>query len=132
MIAIPPSFFDPLPEDMLARFEGSAPLREKLPEFSAEIEQLLRQAGEPELAQQIAELWIGNRCRCGTVLCGAFQVEHLPSAVLSLSPNRGPRSVRIAAKDGVVSVDVVDGEIRRIDAANRDDVCKVLEWMFPV
>jgi len=51
---------------------GPAHLRLIAPAFAVELEMLLRDAGEPELAEQVGDLVVLDRCRCGDEFCSTF------------------------------------------------------------
>ena len=47
-------------------------LRETLPLLAEELERLLRNEGELQLAEQVSGLQIVDRCRCGDDFCASF------------------------------------------------------------
>jgi hypothetical protein len=47
-------------------------LAEILPSLASELQELLSNHGEAELAAQISELAIVDRCRCGDDFCSSF------------------------------------------------------------
>jgi hypothetical protein len=53
-------------------------LVELFPELATEIEHLLSQQGESELARQVSKLPVIDRCRCGDDFCGMFYVLPKP------------------------------------------------------
>ena len=50
-----------------------------LPEFASELRQLLDEQGEPELAAQVTELTILDRCRCGDDFCATVYTQPKPN-----------------------------------------------------
>ena len=53
-------------------------LTDTLPEFAAELRQLLTEKAEPELAAQVPSLSIFERCRCGDDICATFYTQPKP------------------------------------------------------
>ena len=98
-----------------------------LPEFAAELEGLLRAAGELDLASQTRDLAILDRCRCGEDFCSTFYP--LPKPKGSYGPNH--HTVVLSPKDGMVNVDVVDGKIACVEVLYRDDVKEKLQMSLP-
>jgi hypothetical protein len=47
-------------------------LPDTLPSFAAELQQLLKERSEPELAAQVRQLTIFDRRRCGDDFCATF------------------------------------------------------------
>jgi hypothetical protein len=127
--AVPDSFFEPLPPELIARFEGEVPLMERLPAFAVELEELLRDAGEMELASQVPQLWIVNRCRCGDDFCATFHVRYRfdqPAKRVQVN-----KTVALDALEGVVNVDVENGKIVTVEALYREDIRSAILTLFP-
>jgi hypothetical protein len=55
-------------------------LVEMLPELSTELQQLLTEQNELELATQVPDLNVVDRCRCGDDFCAMFYVLPKPKA----------------------------------------------------
>jgi hypothetical protein len=89
-------------------------LVELFPELAAELEQLLLQQGESELARQVSKLPVIDRCRCEDDFCGMFYV--LPKPKGACGP--GHRNVSLEPKQGMLILDVVAERI----AAGRGSV----------
>ncbi|HZU42947.1 MAG TPA: hypothetical protein VE994_09770 [Terriglobales bacterium] len=53
-------------------------LANTLPAFAAELQRLLTEAAEPELAAQVPGLAILDRCRCGDDFCATFYTHVVP------------------------------------------------------
>lgn len=104
-------------------------LADILPGFAVELRQLLVEVGEPELAAQVSELSIFDRCRCGDdVCCGTFYTQPKPKG--SFGP--GLRNLRLLPDDGALLIlDVVDGEIACVELLDRPDVREKLEAVIP-
>ncbi len=107
--------------------EKQLSLAETLPAFAAELRQLLEQKGEPELAAQVPELMIFDRCRCGDEVCGTFYAQ--PKPLNGFGP--GHRNVRLMPEDGMLILDVVAGEIACVEILDRDDVREKLDAVLP-
>lgn len=54
------------------------PIGALIPEFAAELRQLLVEAGEPALATQVPGLAIFDRCCCGDDFCATFYTKPKP------------------------------------------------------
>jgi hypothetical protein len=102
-------------------------LTDALPAFSAELRQLLGEQGESELAAQVLELRIFDRCRCGDAICGTFYTQPKPNGGFGL----GHRNVRLMPDEGMLILDVVDGEIGCVEVLDRADLRQKLEAALP-
>ena len=104
--------------------EKQLSLAETLPAFPAELRQLLEQKGEPELAAQVPELMIFDRCRCGKE-----NLRHVLRATQTAKNGFGPghRNVRLMPELGMLILDVVAGEIACVEIFDRDHVGR--SWM---
>lgn len=97
-------------------------LREILPSLVRELEELLLDQGEDEIAGQVPELRIHDHCRCGDSFCGTFFVGPKPNG--SYGPHH--RNVSLSPKEGMLILDVVDERIVCVEALYRDDVRKAI------
>lgn len=97
------------------------------PELSAELEQLLFEQGESELARQVSTLSVVDRCRCGDDFCGMFYVQPKPNGVY------GPhhRNVPLSPAQGILILDVVAERIAAVEVLYRDAVQRRLIIEFP-
>lgn len=102
-------------------------LTDTLPAFAAELHQLLIEQGEPALAAQVAGLMIRDRCRCGDDFCGTFYTKPKPKG--GFGP--GHRNVRLMPEEGMLILDVVDGEIACMEVLDREDVREKLDKVLP-
>ena len=100
---------------------------ETLPGFSSELRQLLIEEGESELASQVPNLAILERCRCGDRICGTFYTKHKPER----SFGQGHRNVRLMPEEGMLILDVVAGEISCVEVLDRRDVREKLDEVLP-
>jgi hypothetical protein len=102
-------------------------LTDTLPAFAAELQQLLIEKGEPELAAQVPGLAILDRCRCGDDKCGTFYTRPKPNGAYG----PGHRNVALTPEEGMLILDVVDGEIACVEVLDRDDVREKLDAVLP-
>jgi hypothetical protein len=102
-------------------------LREVLPSVARELEQLLKNEGELELAAQVPELLIVERCRCGDDFCASFYTQPKPKD--GYPP--GYRSVEVEPAEGMIIVDVVADKIAHVEILYRDDIRKNLLMLLP-
>lgn len=56
-----------------------------LPALAIELEQLLKNQGEAELAAQVVQLTIVDRCRCGDDFCSSFYTLPKPEDATALA-----------------------------------------------
>jgi hypothetical protein len=102
-------------------------LREVLPELAEELEQLLRKQNEPELAAQVSNLRLCDRCRCGDDFCA--MIYTLPPPQDRSGPNH--RSFDLDAERGMIILDVRDERIACVEILNRDDIRAKVLALFP-
>jgi hypothetical protein len=102
-------------------------LTDVLPKLAVELEQLLSEHGESELAAHVPTLAIVDRCRCGDDFCASFYTQPKPKG--AYGPDH--RSLDLDAEEGMVILDVVSGVIAHVEVLNRDDVRARLTAAFP-
>jgi len=102
-------------------------LVDMFPELSVELEQLLTVSGEHSLAEQISELRVLDRCRCGDDFCATFYTQPKPKG--SYGP--GLRTVALEPVTGHLIIDVVDGAVAQIEVLYRDEIRRKLLTKFP-
>ena len=102
-------------------------LSEILPAFAIELEELLRNAGEAELAKLVPSLKVVGRCRCGDDFCATFHARPKPAGTWGA----GYRCLPLDPREGMVNLDVVDGSIACVEVLYRDDVRKKLLATLP-
>ena len=95
-------------------------LRELLPSFAQELWDLLMKEGEPELADQVLDLRVLDRCRCGDDFCATFYVQPKPKG--AYGPNH--RNISLEPGQGMLVLDVVADRIAAIEVLYRDEVQK--------
>ena len=119
---------DPSEHPMPIQTEKRPLLTDTLPSFATELEHLLTERGEPELASQVPTLAIHDRCRCNDDLCATFYTRPKPNGAYG----SGHRNVALVPNEGFYFiVDVVDGKIACVEVLDRDDVRRKLEEVLP-
>jgi hypothetical protein len=101
-------------------------LGETFPQLSKELQQLLTSAGESELAGQVPELTIVDRCRCSDDFCATFYTQPMPAG--RYGP--GLRTIALKPNEGTLILDVVDGVVAQIEVLYRDHIRQKLLAMF--
>lgn len=104
------------------------PLTDLLPAFAVELERLLTEAEEGELAKQVLDLKIFERCSCGDDFCSTFYTQPKPKGAYG----SGHRCVRLFPVAGShLVLDVVAGKIACIELLDREDVRQKLVAVLP-
>lgn len=104
-----------------------ATLHEIAPGFAAEVEALVRASEHPSLADQVGSLPIVARCSCRQSDCAHFYTAPRPEGAYG----PGHFSVLLAAKRGLIVLDVVAGAIVAVEVLARADFKKVLDQIMP-
>ena len=102
-------------------------LTEILPLLARELELLLKKQGEFELASQVRQLRIVDRCRCGDDFCSSFYTQPKPEG--SYGP--GHRSMDLDAAEGMVILDVVAETIAHVEVLYREGIRQKLIAALP-
>jgi hypothetical protein len=106
----------------------SAPLiADVLPELARELEALLVKQSERDLAAQIQDLRIIDRCRCGDDFCATFYTVPRPNG--SWGP--GHRNVSLECERGMLILDVVDDKLTCVEVLHRDEIRQKLHKVLP-
>jgi hypothetical protein len=100
---------------------------EAFPLLMQELQELLKLAGEPDLASQVPELRIVDRCRCGDDFCASFYTQPKPKGAYG----PGHRNVALDPTEGMLILDVVDGVIAQVEVLNRNDIRQRLLKVLP-
>ena len=98
-----------------------------LPEFSDELRSLSLEAGLPEVAEQVDQLQLVDRCRCGDDFCATFYTAAKPKG--SYGPSH--RNVELPAEQGMIILDLVDGRVHCVEVLYRDEIRQRLQDLFP-
>jgi hypothetical protein len=107
--------------------ENPVRLTDALPELALELERLLREQGESDLAAQVSALRIVDRCRCGDDFCSMFYVRPKPKAAYG----PGHRNVALTPARGMLILDVVDERIAAVEVLYRDEILHRLNEVTP-
>jgi hypothetical protein len=102
-------------------------LETTLPAFARELRRLLEQEDRHDLAGQIADLRLVDRCRCGEYFCATFYTVPKPRGAW------GPDHETIvleSAESGMINIDLVAGRIVEVEVLDRDDVRAALDSLF--
>ena len=102
-------------------------ISEVFPEFGRELELLLREQGEVDLASQISTLAIVDRCRCGDAFCSSFYTQPKPHGHYGHDHS----SIDLDATKGMIILDVVSGLIAQVEVLNREDIRNPLLAALP-
>ena len=102
-------------------------LVDTLPSLAKEVADLLNKQSEHELAAQIAELTIVDRCRCEEDFCATFYTQPKPHG--AYGPNH--RNVSLEPELGYIVLDVVSERIMQIEVLYRDEIRKALHASIP-
>ena len=102
-------------------------LAEVLPALATELERLLSEQGEVDLADQVRNLPLADRCRCGDDFCATLYM---------VPPQQGPwgpghYTVPLKSRTGHVNVDVLGGKIVEVEILFRDEVRQRVLELFP-
>jgi hypothetical protein len=109
------------------RSGGELLLTKALPEFSEELFQLLSDASESKLAQQVESLCIVERCRCKDDFCSSFYTAQKPIGKYGT----GHRTIELNPEAGMIILDLVDTHIMQVEVLYRPDVEGKLNLLFP-
>ena len=102
-------------------------LTKVLPLFADELEQLLKKEGESELAAQVPQLNIVDRCRCGDDFCASFYTQPKPAGAYG----PGHRSMVLEPAEGMLILDVVADAIACVEVLYRNDIRDKLLSVLP-
>ena len=102
-------------------------IQEAFPAFHAELTALVEASARPELAAQVADLPVVDRCRCGEKACAHFYTAPKPSG----GYGAGHSNVLLPAARGLIVLDVVHDRIVAVELLDRPDVKAILDSMLP-
>jgi hypothetical protein len=102
-------------------------LSDVLPLFARELHELLIEANQPKLANQVPRLKIVERCRCGDDFCATFYTQRKPLG--GYSPSH--RNVVLIPSKGMLILDVVADEIACVEILYHDDIRKTPHAALP-
>ncbi len=102
-------------------------LSEALPSLTQELRHLLTEQGESQLAGQVPELKIVERCLCSDSFCASFYTQPKPQG--GYGPDH--RSIMLDPKEGMLILDVVAGKIVFVEVLFRYEVRQKLDVALP-
>ena len=106
----------------------SAPLlTNAMPELAQELESLLVKDGESDLAVQVRQLHIVDRCRCGDDFCATFYTVTRPNGAWGA----GHRNISLDCETGMLILDVVNDKITCVEVLDRDEIRHRLHEVLP-
>jgi hypothetical protein len=103
-------------------------LSASFPDLAAELAGLLSRAGHVSLASQVSSLSIVDRCRCGDSFCATFYTASKPKGTWGPGHSTIPLD---EAREGIINVDVLNGQIVSVEVLYRDDVRERLQTVCP-
>ena len=107
--------------------QNQIPISEALPLFADELQKLLTEKGESELAAQVPTLAIYDRCRCKDAICATFYTQARPAGAFG----PGHRNVALTPDEGMLILDIVAGVICCVEVLDRTDVHQTLAALIP-
>lgn len=102
-------------------------LTEVLPELAQELETLLAAEGELELAAQVSQLCVVDRCRCRDNFCATFYTVPRPNG----SWRDGHRNVVLGPDSGMLILDVVEERVACVEVLYRNEIRRRLDEILP-
>ena len=102
-------------------------LVEAIPWFAKELARLLIEHDESDLASQVDQLEIFDRCRCGDDFCSTFYTQSKPEGAWAGEF----RGCILAPESGMLILDIVDERIACVEVLNRDDLRRDLLLLLP-
>lgn len=102
-------------------------LKEALPELAEELMQLLKKEGEEDLAAQVPELSIFDRCRCGDFFCSSIYTAPPPSGTYG----PGHENIPLEPDQGWIVLDLVNRKIAHIEILDRDNIRQKVLSILP-
>jgi len=98
-----------------------------LPEFATELKSLLKDSNRCELAEQVDDLTIVDRCRCEDSFCASFYTQPKPEGTYG-HPHA---TIPLEPKDVMLLVDTADGRIVHVEILHRDAIRDALLIRIP-
>ena len=102
-------------------------LRDVLPELASELKNLFRESESPHLAQQVDDLQILDRCRCGDSFCATIYTLPKPKEAWG----KGHYTILLDAETGMIIVDVLDDKIAEVEILYRDEIREKVLKLLP-
>lgn len=100
-------------------------LDEAMPDVAEELHLCFRKVNRPDLAEQVWELEIVDRCPCDDDFCATFYTQ--PN-----EPWHGKVERFVPDIPGLICVHIVNGHVARVELLDRPDVRDQLRKWFPL
>jgi hypothetical protein len=98
-----------------------------LPEFAVELKTLLGESSQSGLKEQVDELRIFDRCRCGDSFCASFYTQPKPEGKYG-HPHE---TIALEPEAGMLLLDTVDGRIVYVEIHDRGSIRDLLQNRIP-
>ncbi len=102
-------------------------LKNVAPELVSELQRLLAEEGEHDLAAQVETILIVDRCRCGDHFCATFYAVPRPGGPWGA----GHRTIALSPEKGYLNVDVLGPKIVEVEILYRDDLKAKIHAAMP-
>ncbi|HTR24603.1 MAG TPA: hypothetical protein VMI10_11515 [Terriglobales bacterium] len=102
-------------------------LVETLPALAEELATLLVAAGQFDLARQVPELMIVDRCGCEDDFCASFYTQPKPNGAYAAAHD----CLDLRADRGAIILDVVQGQVMFVEVLSREDIRRKLRAAIP-
>jgi hypothetical protein len=102
-------------------------LDKALPALAAELSALLEKAGENDLAMQVPQLRVVDRCRCGDEFCATVYTASRPIGCWGA----GYENIELEPAQGFFILDLVDGRIVCVEVLYRNGIRDEVQRVFP-
>lgn len=106
----------------------SSLLQDALPDLADELTALLSSHGEKDLAEQVPELRLVDRCRCGDDFCATLYTIPKPKGAYGSNHE----SIPLYPSSGHLILDLVDRKIVCIEILFREDIRIRVLQLFPL
>lgn len=108
-------------------------LAEALPLLATELEQRLREKRQIEVAGQLPQIQIVDRCRCGDDFCSSFYTQPVFGSIHDIQKALWPphRWVKLEAARGSLTVDLEWEIIAQVKVLHREDIRNALIAALP-
>ena len=106
----------------------NAPLLiDAIPELGGELKSLLAKSEFSDVASQVDELRIIDRCQCGEDSCATLYTVTRPDGAWGA----GHENVLLDAESGLLVLDLVNRKIVGVEVLNRKEIKKKLDKILP-
>ena len=102
-------------------------LKKEFPDIAEEIEALLKTEGELELASQLEDLHIVDRCRCGESQCATMYTVPRPDGPWGINHD----GISLPFSNGMINIDTVGKKIVCLEVLDRNKVRNKLKKLMP-